>query len=1479
MDTVFPPSPQWHQSHSACLCCISETEGWLLYSLNNSIHILNPFTLKHQGVMMNGHTARINSIASRPLKNFETVAQRTIPSNDENFERDSFGTIPLPISHENDLSQCTPSVKQTEDTEARKILLASAGDDLKVVCWDITTQRVIATLKKAHQKAIKAVEWTNDGRYIVSGDKGGVVIVWSPFSGQTNKKLLPEKPSISCISASPVHADTLAIGLEGGDILIIQANLTYIVILRRLHGHAGIIHNLSWKQTSGDQDQSYTSLASGSADQTIRVWDVEKEASDYVIKVPEADKTLAPHQRSNSWVPVAWTSKGHDIVSFTGRGTMVRWSLDRDAGKLTKVTKGKVHNRTVFQIMMWPLGDFAFSISMDRKIITWDMESGQGVAQIECIGGNAYALDIGPLDPGKIIMGLGDDSIKVWNTMSQDEPYESVAIERLQSKVRSVKWHPVEESKVCFGLENGKIGMIEDILGAVENQPQKQGKKGKQGSIAKNKVSQRQTIFQSYHEGAIVSMTWCTPKVFEAPVPELFDMSLRDSTFCIVSCGLDGRILVTDSAKPTGKSLDLDVVLQRQNSAWYQSYRAIKGIENPGRRDFAIHPREELIAIGNDDGSVEVYELKYFKLVYVYQGHHKRVNRVKWNWSGVTTNVESEGNRVAQYLLASGSDDGSIAIHRLERFSAKSLADKRQRERLADAEKYQAAILTKNEGPTSTPLSATGDFNTVLPTRRVFAYFSYHTRGISDLAWSPHDCSGGLSSANHQKLVSVSYDGKAIVHELRLEDFQEGVGSTNQITTSSNCDEQGPILQSLESTPADQLSSRQHKVLACANPHEGQVLSVHWSLSDVDQIYSGGNDWRVCCWDWKSHRITDVQFEKLKRDNSGTGLLNTTKTTASRIQPKSAKITPQAPSVSDIDNTGNQRLESATTSQTEVIKEAQHIFNRGSSEQQLCTQVLQTTLIAAEISSSTKRGNETISTTDIVTPKRARTSRANVNNTIIQSSVSSASSTSTKYVNLFPLSSAAFRFQSKEKAHLEILRLTRNLYCRRLGQGGILMSDEEHTAARERWRAMREFFEKNGDDEGKRISAILGSDVDEMNFDDSEEEEDFRSCDKSTKSTLNLLQGQDIRENEALNQEKSTLFSSSNLDNSMDDPAAASGDLIFYGSRESVKALAEMEAQEIVKTHSGSNHTQHNSNVFAVGSGLGVLPVSTYRHRGSTKDVKSKQLAQLGQIPVNYWLGDVPNMVDILSSFSDTELGIQDWIGIALSPMGGVAAWKEMMFKTAVKFEQKGEVHAASLCYLGIGRVFEAVDVYRKQELYREALMLLRIRLWDGDDDDDDDDDITLEGAAGNDQESHGASGVINQESKERQCSVSATKSLTDLRIQILTEWGQQLERRSYFEQACKCQLTLAALLRRKMQRSSSVSSLSEKPDIVQAIPSVGLQTLARRGDIDTLRTVAGLAILLKDPSQQERILRYENALAYQKKLEQASLTQSVTSE
>ncbi|KAF8942864.1 Gem-associated protein 5 [Haplosporangium gracile] len=1471
MDTVFPPSPQWHQPHSACLVSQDESSGWLVYSHNNTIQILNPFSLKHQGVLRGIHTAKINALAARPLRWSSASASATAVDGggaEESVTSSSSSQYSSPASSgpllgsESVLSSDLNHLRSTLDSATRinimtaghndEPMVASVGDDMRVVCWNLDTRHATASLFKVHNKVIKAVEWTGDGQLIVSGDKGGVIVVWDPFQEKKTLKFeLPTKPSISCMSSCFTHPDTIAIGMDGGDIFVCKANLSGVFVQQRLHGHNERIHSLAW-QPSQPQGHGYTSLASGSGDQTVRVWDVVSETSSVVMKVPDLDDKLPHPQKVKFWVPVGWVSQGQRLMSATSRGKMVIWEMNRkNSAGYTKLTDGKVHDRQVYQVMVWPSGSFAFTTSMDRRIIAWDVDNGQGLAQIECIGGNVYALDIGTVDPGRIAISLGNETLKIWNTLSKEEPYECITIDRLNTRARAVRWHPVEEGTLCFGLESGKIGMLSQVHGSFSadnkninngaggRKGRKKGRHDKQASHASSGLTQ--TIFHSYHEKSVTSMAWCSSKVFEAPVPELFDLALRDGTFCLISCGGEGKILISDASKPSSKSLDLDVVIQRQNAAWYEAYRAIKGTGQPERRDFAIHPNEDLLALGNADGSVEVFELKYFKLVYVYQSHRFRVNRVCWSESGTRSGrsqaeAGENGSSVKDlYLLASGSDEGVVAIHSLKQFSKSALAEKRAVRKKALSNAIEDPLDDSN---VSSPIAAGMETDVVLPTSQVLSYFQYHSKGISDLAWSPHGPIGSvISGARYQRIVTASYDGKAIVVEVRLENSttepiqdipQNGARETAEGETSSGA-----------SIPV--LSARQHRAVASYTDHEDQVLSVAWSLTETDRIYSGGNDWGLCSWDVKSHLLTETQSLALVRGGGGSrkhpkstdGGKASTKSlpatsasaspvvlvqeTSSQLQLSGTELVAQAGS-KDVSIEG----ENLKVDQTLLTVEDRHVIvdepvaskrtNRSSPHPE---------------STPTKRSRTSSSNNPVTTTTTTATPKASEPLILIPTSSTHIQklSTPTKRLQLFPMGTAAFHGQSSHKSHLEILRLTRNLYCRRTRQGGVLQSEEELEAARVRWQAMRAFFEEDGEDDGKALSVTLGQDVDEMNLED--DDMSLSSQYRSASGTGQLA---------------------------ADDAPTSSGDLIFYGSRESVKALAEMEAEEMTQTQP--------QNIFVVGSGMGVMPPASSSLKDSIVQTKNgtqtRAAGQLCQVPVSCWLGDVPKVLDIVSALGPSEVGVQDWIAIALSPMGGVEAWKGMMARTAGKFETRGEVHAAGLCYLSVGMVFEAVDVYRKQGLFREALTLLRIRLWDqhGDSDDDidyDDEDDTGMEAQDEDQDEPSSSTAKNSP-------VSNKKDLRQLHLRILTEWGQQLEKRNQYEQACKCQLTLGSLLRTRANAKKVFVADSDPK-----IPSVGLQTLARRGDVATLRTVAGLAIMMDDPTVQESIARYRSALLLKK--------------
>lgn len=73
--------------------------------------------------------------------------------------------------------------------------------------------------------------------------------------------------------------------------------------------------------------QDYTLLASGSADLTVRTWNVEKESSTHVFTSPDFDEKTSAHMRFKAWVPVAWASEGQELLSCSVRYVMAQLSF------------------------------------------------------------------------------------------------------------------------------------------------------------------------------------------------------------------------------------------------------------------------------------------------------------------------------------------------------------------------------------------------------------------------------------------------------------------------------------------------------------------------------------------------------------------------------------------------------------------------------------------------------------------------------------------------------------------------------------------------------------------------------------------------------------------------------------------------------------------------------------------------------------------------------------------------------------------------------------------------------------------------------------------------------------------------------------------------------------------------------------------------------------------------------------------------
>lgn len=97
---------------------------------------------------------------------------------------------------------------------------------------------------------------------------------------------------------------------------------------------------------------------------------------------------------------------------------------------------------------------------MDRQVKITCVEKLNCLQTLACLGGYVYAATYSKLQPGFCAVGVGDNTIRVWNSLKESS-HKSCDIlwKGINSKVTSVQWHPTEMGTILYGTEAGHIGI------------------------------------------------------------------------------------------------------------------------------------------------------------------------------------------------------------------------------------------------------------------------------------------------------------------------------------------------------------------------------------------------------------------------------------------------------------------------------------------------------------------------------------------------------------------------------------------------------------------------------------------------------------------------------------------------------------------------------------------------------------------------------------------------------------------------------------------------------------------------------------------------------------------------------------------------------------------------------------------------------------------------------------------------------------
>ena len=334
--------------------------------------------------------------------------------------------------------------------------VVSGGADSAVIVWDVATRREVGP-PRTHFDDVIAVDVSPDGERIASGSVGlidSTVKVWPVESeGMLAAKLGRRTDETWQVAIGPDGRTAVARGTGGLEIWDVARPLPTLGGPRPIPrpsatrlAHAGYVDSVAWvgdliavtnqdkvllldaargaipigDPLVGHSDYAHTValspdgaiLASGSVDETVRLWDVSRPAD------PVMGKLITAH--SGDVNDVAFSPKGRVLASASSDGTIRLWDASdpREPTQLGDIEPGV----EVYSVAFSPDGR-TLATGADQRTILWDISDlrapvriGDLGPQIEAIQGLAFS----PADGALLAAGDAAGDILLWDVRRRE---------------------------------------------------------------------------------------------------------------------------------------------------------------------------------------------------------------------------------------------------------------------------------------------------------------------------------------------------------------------------------------------------------------------------------------------------------------------------------------------------------------------------------------------------------------------------------------------------------------------------------------------------------------------------------------------------------------------------------------------------------------------------------------------------------------------------------------------------------------------------------------------------------------------------------------------------------------------------------------------------------------------------------------------------------------------------------------------------
>ncbi|KAI5891990.1 WD40 repeat-like protein [Schizophyllum commune H4-8] len=316
--------------------------------------------------------------------------------------------------------------------------VASSSSDRTIRVWDVREAKKESGIPIGHTGKVYSVACSPDGKYIVSGSDDQTVRLCYAQTGQlVGDPMTGHDDKVSCVTFSPdstriASASGYWLGHCDGTVRVWDAETRLSV--RVLQGHYRGALCVAFSPDG-------TRLVSGSADKTLRLWDL---ATGQQIGEP-----LYGHK--DYVQSVSFSSDGLYIASGSNDSSIRLWDAE---SRLQRRGALEGHQKSVQSLAFSPDDLYLVSGSLDRTIRLWDVKTGEQMRG-PLTGHTDWVRSVSFSPDGKyVVSGSDDRTVRVWSVQTRQQV--GVSLRGHKNLVSSVTFS-FDGSHIVSGSFDGTI--------------------------------------------------------------------------------------------------------------------------------------------------------------------------------------------------------------------------------------------------------------------------------------------------------------------------------------------------------------------------------------------------------------------------------------------------------------------------------------------------------------------------------------------------------------------------------------------------------------------------------------------------------------------------------------------------------------------------------------------------------------------------------------------------------------------------------------------------------------------------------------------------------------------------------------------------------------------------------------------------------------------------------------------------------------